>query len=78
MLLQQSFDFLVKTFKEGQTAQPAETLEAAYKRKRLDCCSDECRASQLCEAIWEDPAFRAIAENFMALKREQAPSVNLE
>jgi hypothetical protein len=45
MLLNQSFDFLVKTYKDKQQEVPDLTLEGAYKRKRLECCNDECRVN---------------------------------
>ena len=45
MLLEQSFAFLVKTYKDKQIHTPEKTIEGAYKRKRMECCSDECRAN---------------------------------
>lgn len=59
MLISQSFDFLVKTYKDKEDEPPA-TLETSYKRKKLDCCSDNCRVDQLCDEIWEHKAYRQI------------------
>lgn len=43
MLLDQSFNFLVKTYREKQEEPKDTSHEAAYKRKKLECCSDACR-----------------------------------
>jgi hypothetical protein len=79
MLLEQSFNFLVKTFKEKQEPVVKEErgLESAYKRKRLECCSDACRKEQLCEEIWNHQPYRAIIEDYMRLK-SKPQSANLD
>ena len=87
MLLQQSFNFLVRTYKDRDDKKDS-SLQAKYKRKRLECCSDTCRMNQLCEEIWSDPILKAIASNYMESKevklkevdpiKGQKPSVNLE
>ena len=46
---------------------------------RMECCSDECRANQLCDRIWNDNSYRRIVEGYMKLKQKKdSPSVNLE
>lgn len=66
MLISQSFDFLVKTFKEKQTQQEASnvSLETSYKRKRLECCSDRCRTEQLCQEIYSHGPYREIVTRY--------------
>lgn len=54
MLLEQSFNFLVRTYKDKEDEKKDYSLSTAYKRKKLACCSDNCRVDELCQEIWED------------------------